>query len=356
MAVLVEGISVIARRDRLDELFPGGSEQYIADCPNATACADEHLVRVGFTAPDAVRGLVRRLESLGFAHLDNGGVAQDLVVVDQLQGPSSKCEWVEYGHVTIGGNRIAVARLVGDSTTTLFTPPGWTFGGSLTDKHRFVSIEHVDTQMKFLGERGGQYVYLDLPSGRRLFSLEKPTSDQIAHLASLQKLLDEASQHLRLGEHDAAASASEKATKLLARELVAAFAVVNSFDSPIVPEPRGQDEAWVELACYAALYVTALNAGAKAFVFPTPESARAEAASREHGGLYWQDVTDPDGKRSRHFFPNFFNSFREACHRHPLYLPMITVRGLALEAIGSEEAEAFIREAVALRERSADAE
>ncbi|NCA18099.1 MAG: hypothetical protein EBS90_13845, partial [Betaproteobacteria bacterium] len=301
MAILVEAISVVARRDRLDELFPGGAAQYINDCPNTTACADSHLVRIGFMDTDAVRAHVRRMESLGFVHLDSEGKAQDLVVVDQLQGLVSKCEWLEYGHVTIQEDRIAVARLVGDSTMTMFTPPGWTFEGSLTQKHRFVPDECANTQMKFLEERDGQYVYFDLQSGRRLYSLKPPSSEQLAHMASIQRLQELASLHLRRGEYDQAASASEEGAQMLAREIVAAFALMNSFEAPLSPEPADHDEAWTELACYAAAYATALNADLKAFVFPTPESARAEAASRQHGGLYWEDITDPDGIRSRHY-------------------------------------------------------
>lgn len=51
MAVLVEAISVIVRRDALDARYPGGSDRYVADCPNATTCADAHFVRVRWCYP-----------------------------------------------------------------------------------------------------------------------------------------------------------------------------------------------------------------------------------------------------------------------------------------------------------------
>jgi hypothetical protein len=86
MAVPVEAISVIARRNRLDELISDSSEQYIADYPNAIACADDYLVRRGLMGPDEVRSLVHRLESRAFVHLDAVGKSQNLVVVDQLRG------------------------------------------------------------------------------------------------------------------------------------------------------------------------------------------------------------------------------------------------------------------------------
>jgi hypothetical protein len=86
MAVPVEGICVIARRNRLDELISDSSKRYIADYPNAIACADNYLVRRGLMGPDEVRSLVHLLESLAFVHLDAKGKSQDVVVVEQLGG------------------------------------------------------------------------------------------------------------------------------------------------------------------------------------------------------------------------------------------------------------------------------
>ncbi len=36
MAVLVEGISVIVRMDRINDTYPGGREGFESDCPNQT--------------------------------------------------------------------------------------------------------------------------------------------------------------------------------------------------------------------------------------------------------------------------------------------------------------------------------
>ena len=45
MAVLVEGISVIVRRDAVESKYRGGWKGLIADVPNSTLCMDEELIR-----------------------------------------------------------------------------------------------------------------------------------------------------------------------------------------------------------------------------------------------------------------------------------------------------------------------
>lgn len=443
MAVLVEGISVIARRDRLDELFPGGSVQYIADCPNSTACADAHLVRIGFMDPDAARAHVRRIESLGLVHLDEGGAARDIVVIDQLHGPTSPCNWVEAGHVTIDGNSIAVARLIGDESFQLITPPGWTYDQSLTKTHRFVPERDSPGSLKYLRAKDGLFVYFDPHTRQRFFTPTPPSQTQIADVAGVLELMREdevdgaysrvqealraapdsamawsiageclrrlgrevdaidafqksidlgqvdagtlatlADCHRRKGDlrvaeslynraasvapaeylhvvlhslgtvileagrHLAAADCFERSLQAFARATVARLAQENHRDADLAPEPAINAEAWCECATYAAMYSTAEDPSLKALAVPTPESARAEAETRAHGGLYWEDKIDPDGCRTRHFLPNYFNAFWRACLFDPLYSVIVWSRGTALKASGSPDAERYLSEAV----------
>ena len=48
MAVLVEAIAVLVRRDRIHESCPGGREGYVGDAPNRTLCADRLIALVEF--------------------------------------------------------------------------------------------------------------------------------------------------------------------------------------------------------------------------------------------------------------------------------------------------------------------
>src|SRR4051794_22231679 len=135
MAVLVEAVSVVVRLQSIIERFPGAWEGFKGGAPNATLCSDNELVRVGFMSPEDVGSFVKSLEVRGLVHL-HGGEAVDVVVVDQLAGPTSRC-----GHVNLGGNpkkRVAACRLAGASAMQVFTPEGWAFEHSLSQTYGFV--------------------------------------------------------------------------------------------------------------------------------------------------------------------------------------------------------------------------
>ncbi len=125
MAVLVEGISVIIRREAIAEKFPGGWDAFVCDVPNRTLCADDKLTRIGFMSPEDVKAYVEDLERHGLIYLENEN-AIDLVVVDQIRGPTTQCEWIEFGHINMDGDankRVAacqVASVVSHKQLELF--------------------------------------------------------------------------------------------------------------------------------------------------------------------------------------------------------------------------------------------
>ena len=133
MAVLIEGISVVIRAERLLRLFPGGWDAFQAFVPTLNLCADNELVRVGFRSNKDVEPFVAQLQSVGLEHLRDGA-AIDMAVVDQTRGIAVPCDWLEYGHAEIDdkGTRIAVCSLVGSKVEGIFTPPDWKFKGSLS--------------------------------------------------------------------------------------------------------------------------------------------------------------------------------------------------------------------------------
>src|ERR1700730_3882579 len=117
MAVLIEAISVVVRLEAIFERFPKGWEGFKAAVPNRTLCSDNELARIGFMTPDDVEAFTKELKSSHLVHLGDGE-AVDVVVVDQLAGPTSKCSWIEFGHLNLGGNpktRVAACRLEGSS-------------------------------------------------------------------------------------------------------------------------------------------------------------------------------------------------------------------------------------------------
>ena len=139
MAVLVEAISVIVRRDAITARFSGGWRQFLAIVPNSTLCSDEDLARVGFMSPPDIEAFVRRLEKGGLTFVRDGQ-AVDIAVVDQMRGPTMPSEWLEFARLSLGGTenkvaacwlfegpRIAAGIHMPAKGMTLATPDGLTY-------------------------------------------------------------------------------------------------------------------------------------------------------------------------------------------------------------------------------------
>lgn len=148
MAVLVEALSVIVRRDSIDSYMTGGWSKFVDLVPNQTMCTDEELVRVGFMTPADVEDFVFQLERHGLQFhygdvktqiergLRNSG---DIVVIDQIRGPTTQCDWIEFGAFTLEGEdvkipscwlfkapRLASGLHFKSKQMTIATPENWT--------------------------------------------------------------------------------------------------------------------------------------------------------------------------------------------------------------------------------------
>jgi hypothetical protein len=170
MAVLVEGISVIVKRTAIDAGFPGGWQAFIGIVPNQTLCADDSIARVGFMHVDDVEGFVKELERLGMTFLRDGN-ALDIAVVDQFRGPTTGCDWLEFGHVDFGesGEPVAVCRLAGDTLNVVATPDGWKYEGSLSSNYGIVESDYSDEGLKFLRSQNGVDVYINISTGQEVY-------------------------------------------------------------------------------------------------------------------------------------------------------------------------------------------
>jgi hypothetical protein len=169
MAVLIEGISVVVRRVAISEAFQGGWDEFVANVPNATLCADTHLARIGFMTPRDVEFFVRLLQKNGLRFVEDGR-PRDIIVVDQTTGPTTPCEWIEYGHIDLApGQQVAATRMVGDSTKQLICPDGWKFENSLSARPGFIRNEDVPTRLTFLRHDDGLDVFLDRETGKEVY-------------------------------------------------------------------------------------------------------------------------------------------------------------------------------------------
>lgn len=145
MAVLVEALCVVVRRSTIDEKYPGGWEKFAADHGTLPLCADEKIVRLGFTSPMEMRILIREMEKLGFEYMKEGKSAE-IAIVDQSRGFMAPCDWLEYGHVTIGDGRtkVAACRLAGCQAKSIVLPLGWAYKQSLSERYSMPLSEDPD--------------------------------------------------------------------------------------------------------------------------------------------------------------------------------------------------------------------
>ncbi len=170
MAVLIEAISVVIRADALLKSFDGGWEGFKDIVPNQTLCADNELVRVGFMTPDDVESFIKKLEKNGLKFLcDEKSI--DIAVVDQMRGPTKKCDWLEFGHINMSksGHKIAACWLAGSELEQVVIPPDWVYEESLSSSYSFVPSEHIDKGLKFLRHENGLDVYFNPLTGKEIY-------------------------------------------------------------------------------------------------------------------------------------------------------------------------------------------
>lgn len=181
MAVLVEAISVIVRREAVKTRFAGGWREFLTCVPNSTLCTDGDLARVGFMSPPDIEAFVRHLEEGGLTFLRNGQ-AVDMAVVDQKRGPTMPAKWLEFAQISLGetGNKVAACWLFEGSRIAagfhmsakgmpLATPDGWTYENSLSANFKFVENEEMEGKLKFLRHEQSEDVYLDLSTGKEVY-------------------------------------------------------------------------------------------------------------------------------------------------------------------------------------------
>lgn len=157
MAVLVEGISVIARTQAIADHYDGGWDAFEERMPEETLCNDGQLTRLGFRSRAAAEAFIRHLEEQGLTHLQEGE-SVDIALVDQLQGCITKTDWLQFARVpwNKGKDRISVCWLfegprldvwgihVPSREQLLAVPVNWRFEGSLSAQGVFVPTDDAE--------------------------------------------------------------------------------------------------------------------------------------------------------------------------------------------------------------------
>jgi len=169
MAVLVEANSVIVKIDAIIERYGGGIDAFERCSPNATLCTDGDLARFGFMSPPEVDIYIQQLETMGLDFLLDG-VPQDIVIVNQLDGPTTECNWIEVARIKYDEDQIVTAaRMVGTASDSLWTPDGWQFEGSLSDKYVYLPQSEVNEVMNYLRTEGGVDTYRHRETGKLFY-------------------------------------------------------------------------------------------------------------------------------------------------------------------------------------------
>jgi len=109
-----------------------------------------------------------------------------------------------------------------------------------------------------------------------------------------------------MGANEKAEHNYDEGAKALAR--VIAKSLRNAEDSPRLPHWRSRTDLWTQYALVGAMYLAA-HASAAHLAWRTGEMAERDARTVEFRGWYWQDRLDAEGKLTRLFLPNYFNTF-----------------------------------------------
>lgn len=165
MPVLIEAISVVMRLEAIERSYPGGLARCRADCPNQTFCADGHLARVGFTAPSDAGHWVDHLTQYGLIFVQDER-AVDLVVVDQVTGPTTICDWLEFGKHDDG---YVVAWLAGTEPTEIYVPEGWDFETSLSNQFKLIPISEIGHSVERIDRTGNVETLIERETGQRFY-------------------------------------------------------------------------------------------------------------------------------------------------------------------------------------------
>jgi hypothetical protein len=128
MAILVEGFSVVVRKEAVERNCPGGLDAYHRQLPNQTYCHDDQLCRVGFMTEVEAMAHAARLVSSGLRGPVEGP-SPDLAIVCAKAGHLIPCDWLELQVCWCKSDEhqvgVMVAKLPGEDVTQFAAPAGW---------------------------------------------------------------------------------------------------------------------------------------------------------------------------------------------------------------------------------------
>ena len=172
MSVLIEALSLVVQRITLDLSWPGGADAFLEamcapECPARRLCSDDKLVSVSFLSPDDALVVVRQLRDHGLVELDEQRF-HDLALVDQREGPTMPCAWLEWKQHRDG---FTYAWLAGTEPGDMAAPADWTAEQS----RRLTRTDTRDEpgRMLKLAEEGDIETWLDFQTGEVTIGMKR---------------------------------------------------------------------------------------------------------------------------------------------------------------------------------------
>ena len=150
MAVLVEMISVIIKRGSIENVLSSTQYMELLDYVlQNPSCMDEDVLCIHMQSPMLTSSFV------DFSKECNLNWGKDFIVVDQNDGPTTKCEWIQ--HTTVGADEpMAIAvffdgpKDFGDGLYIkdkdnfgVAVPRDWKYDGSMSQGHKIIPLEGI---------------------------------------------------------------------------------------------------------------------------------------------------------------------------------------------------------------------
>lgn len=169
MAVLIEAVCVVVRRDAIEKRISGGWATFEAAVPTGAFCYDNEIASVGFMAVADAETFVTHLRALGL-HVNLASSDSDACMVEQLGRSGAPASWLGTTRLSTDeiGGEVAVAFLKGTLESRVVMPGRWTFEGSVSQRPlEFVQVE--DDRLKFIRREDNVEVYWDEVQRREVY-------------------------------------------------------------------------------------------------------------------------------------------------------------------------------------------
>ena len=161
MAVLIEAVCAVVRRDAIHDRIAGGWTAFVAAVPGGAFCYDDEVASVGFMAVADAETFLLHLQSLGL-RVAPAEDDVDACLVEQLGRNITPAPWLGTTRIALDeiGGEVSVAFLKGTHERRVVMPGGWKFEGSASQKP-FEFVRADASHLEFIRSQGNVDVYRD---------------------------------------------------------------------------------------------------------------------------------------------------------------------------------------------------